>query len=90
VSSRRREGPAPAPWSAYIVRCRDGTLYCGATNDVEGRVAAHNAGAGAKYTRGRRPVRLVFSREVGSRSEALREEVRIKGLTRQEKMMLLK
>jgi putative endonuclease len=75
-------------WSVYVVRCRDGSLYCGATNDVTSRIAAHNEGCGAKYTRGRRPVRLVFSREAGSRSEALREEARIKGLTRQEKLKL--
>ena len=77
-------------WWVYVVRCRDGSLYCGATNDVRSRIAAHNEGCGAKYTRGRRPVRLVFSRKTGTRSAALREEARIKGLTRQEKMKLVR
>lgn len=50
------------PWFVYIVRCRDGSLYTGATNDLDKRVRAHNAGKGARYTRSRRPVELVFSR----------------------------
>ena len=77
-------------WWVYLVRCNDGSLYCGATNDVKERIAAHNAGRGAKYTRGRFPVRLVFSRKLGARSAALREEARIKRLTRCEKMALLR
>ena len=72
------------------MRCRDGTLYCGATNDVAGRIAAHNEGRGAKYLRGRRPVRLAFARRIGAKPAALREEARIKRLTRAEKLMLIK
>ncbi len=76
-------------WWVYIVQCADSTLYCGATNDVEARVAAHNAGQGARYTRARGPVKLAFCREIGSKPAALREEARIKKLTRVEKLRLI-
>lgn len=76
-------------WYVYIVRCRDRSLYCGSTNDVPARVAAHNAGTGARYTRSRLPVRLAFCREMGSKPAALREEARIKALTRAEKLRLI-
>ena len=75
-------------WHVYIVRCADGTLYCGATNDLKGRIKAHDAGQGAKYTRGRGPVELVFRRRMGSKSAALIEEARLKRLTRREKLAL--
>lgn len=76
------------PWFVYIVRCRDGSLYTGATNDLDKRVRAHNDGKGARYTRSRRPVVLVFSRRARDKSSALRQEYRLKQLTRLEKLAL--
>ena len=75
-------------WWVYLLECIDGTLYCGISNDVEARVAKHNAGKGAAYTRGRRPVRLVWSKEVGSKSAALKREHQIKQMGRAEKLKL--
>ena len=72
---------------AYILLCADGTLYTGWTNDIEKRLAAHNAGRGAKYTRGRRPVTLLYSEEC-AKSEAMSREAAIKKLSREEKLML--
>ena len=77
-------------WQVYIVLCNDGTLYCGITKDVELRVYHHNQGRGAKYTRGRRPVHLVWFSYEMTRSEAAREEIRIKKLTRSEKWDLIR
>jgi putative endonuclease len=76
-------------WYVYLLGCADGTLYCGATNDLKGRVEAHNAGTGAKYTRGRRPVTLVYYRPCQSKQSALRTERNIKKLPRKEKQKLL-
>ena len=73
----------------YMLRCKDGTLYTGVTADVERRVAQHNAGKGAKYLRGRLPARLVYREACPSRGEALRRELRIKALSRQEKEALI-
>ena len=73
----------------YIVQCRDGTLYTGFTTDVLQRVARHNAGKGARYTRSRRPVTLVYSCGYFSKSVAMRQEARIKRLTRKEKEVLI-
>ena len=72
----------------YLLRCRDGTLYCGWTNDLERRVAAHNAGAGAKYTNSRRPVELAYYEAFATKREAMRREAEIKRLTRREKLAL--
>lgn len=72
----------------YIVRCADGTLYTGWTTDVQKRVAAHNAGCGAKYTRSRRPVRLVWSRAYPTKHDAMHWEWQIKQLSRAEKEAL--
>lgn len=72
-----------------MLRCADGTLYCGCTPDLEARLKAHNEGIGAKYTRGRGPVKLVFRRRAGNKPLALREEARIKRLTRPEKLKLM-
>ncbi|MDE2293491.1 MAG: GIY-YIG nuclease family protein [Elusimicrobia bacterium] len=69
-------------WSVYVVRCADGTLYTGVTTDLARRVAQHNAGRGAAYTRARRPVSLVWSRPARSRSAALKREAAIKALPR--------
>jgi putative endonuclease len=73
----------------YLLRCADGTLYCGWTSDVERRLAAHQAGTGARYTRSRLPVVLAWSRELASRSAAMSEEARIKRLPRPEKERLI-
>jgi putative endonuclease len=76
-------------WFVYIVECRDGSLYTGVTNDLERRVGQHNAGKGAKYTRARRPVVLVWSQPVTDKSAALKEEWRIKQLSRREKLAIV-
>ena len=73
----------------YILRCADGTLYTGYTDDVERRCAAHNSGRGAKYTRGRRPVTVVYRERCDDRSGALRREAAIKSLTRSQKEQLI-
>ena len=72
----------------YLLRCRDGTLYCGWTNDLERRLRAHSQGTASRYTRARRPVKLAWSKRLASRSEAMREEARIKRLSRSEKLQL--
>lgn len=73
----------------YILRCADGTLYTGWTNDLERRIAAHNAGKGAKYTRSRLPVVLLYSEQCNTREEAMSREWHIKRMTREEKMTLI-
>ncbi|MBS1149624.1 MAG: Excinuclease subunit-like protein, partial [Myxococcaceae bacterium] len=67
-----------ASWSVYIVRCCDGSLYTGVSNDVPARVQRHNDGKGARYTRSRRPVALVWRRRVKDKSAALRLEAALK------------
>lgn len=76
-------------WFVYILRCADGTFYTGMTDDVIRREAVHNSGKGAKYTRGRTPVQVVYSEECESYSAALKREYAIKKLRRQEKIELL-
>ena len=76
-------------WKLYILRCCDGSLYTGITTDIEKRIAAHNAGKGAKYTRSRRPVVLAYSEVCGSHSEALKRELKIKAMPREEKLTLI-
>lgn len=73
----------------YIVRCKDDTLYCGWTNDLEKRIASHNAGTGAKYTRNRAPVELVYYEIFETKEDAMRREYAIKQLTRQQKVKLI-
>lgn len=73
----------------YILKCRDGTLYTGWTNDLNRRVAAHNAGQGAKYTKSRRPVELLYFEELSSKSEALKREAAIKKMSRSEKLRMI-
>jgi putative endonuclease len=80
----------PKDWSVYIARCADGSLYTGVAKDVKARLAAHNSGRGAAYTRARRPVRLVHREDGHTRSTALSREAGIKTLTRLEKLALLK
>ncbi len=76
-------------WHLYLLRCGDGTLYCGIALDVPARLAQHEAGKGAKYTRGRTPLELVYSEVCVSRSEALKRERAVKSLTRPEKLELI-
>jgi len=78
-----------ADWFVYIVRCADRSLYTGVSIDVRARVAAHNNGKGARYTRGRGPVRLAYEERAGTRSAALRREQAIKRLTRADKLRLI-
>ena len=73
----------------YMLRCGDGSLYTGSTNDVERRLKAHQSGKGAKYTRSRPPVALAYQEELPDKSAALRREAAIKSLTRQEKLALI-
>jgi putative endonuclease len=73
----------------YLLRCADGSLYCGWTNDVARRLAAHAAGTASRYTRARRPVELAWQLEVADRRAALREEARIKRLPRRAKLRLV-
>ena len=73
----------------YILRCADDTLYCGWTNDLQKRLAAHNAGTASKCTRSRRPVELVYYEEFATKQEAMRREYQIKRLSRQEKLELI-
>ncbi|MCG8435898.1 MAG: GIY-YIG nuclease family protein [Gammaproteobacteria bacterium] len=77
-------------WYVYLLRCSDGSLYCGISNRLFYRIDQHNKGKGAKYTRSRLPVKLVWCRLVGSKSSALKEESRIKGLSRSQKLSLIK
>ena len=73
----------------YIVKCADGTLYTGWTNDLEKRMKAHNSGKGAKYTKTRRPVKLVYYEAHDTKNEAMSREYAIKQLTRKEKLKLM-
>ncbi|WP_243208471.1 GIY-YIG nuclease family protein [Oscillibacter hominis] len=73
----------------YMLRCADGSLYTGYTNDVDRRVAVHNSGRGAKYTRSRRPVSVVYRERCADRSSALRREAAVKQLTHAQKERLL-
>ncbi len=74
----------------YILKCRGGTLYVGSTNDIDKRVAVHNAGKGAKYTRGRLPVKLLYTESFETKGEALKRELALKRLSRKEKLLLTK
>ena len=78
-------------WYVYIVECSDGSLYTGITTDVDRRLLEHNYSfKAAKYTRSRRPVRMIWTKEVANRSEASKEEYRIKRLKRKQKLELIK
>lgn len=98
----RREGRAPPParradrpaarrgaWRVYLLRCRDGSLYAGATNDLARRLEAHARGRGSRYTRSRLPVALAYSERAADRGAALRREAALKRLTRAEKLALV-
>lgn len=73
----------------YILKCNDNSLYTGWTNDITHRLKMHNEGKGAKYTRGRGPVELVYLEEFETKQEAMSREAKIKRLTRKEKLMLI-
>ena len=75
-------------WHVYLIRCRDGSLYCGITMDVAARLEQHQAGKGAKYTRGRGPLEVVYREACGTRTAALRRERAIKRLRREAKLRL--
>jgi putative endonuclease len=76
-------------WHVYLLRCRDGTLYAGVTNDLRARLARHAAGKGARYTRSRLPVELAWTVRARDRGAALRREASLKRLTRAEKLRLV-
>jgi putative endonuclease len=74
---------------AYLLRCSDGTIYCGYTTDPRRRTAVHNSGRGAKYTRSRLPVELVYTESFATKSEALKREAALKKLSHMEKILLI-
>ena len=76
-------------WCVYILRCADGSLYTGITTDLDRRCKQHNAGTASRYTRSRLPVELVYQEARDSQSEALKRELEIKALTRQQKESLI-
>ncbi|HJW09214.1 MAG TPA: GIY-YIG nuclease family protein [Holophagaceae bacterium] len=79
-----------APWSVYLLRCGDGTLYCGIAKDVAARLEQHRTGKGARYTKGRSPLELVYLEACDSRPAALRREAAIKRLDRAAKLELMR
>ncbi len=95
----RQSGPAAAgngqqkmadnTYKVYMLRCADGSLYTGITNDIEKRLRAHNNGSAARYTRGRRPVELVYTEDAADKPSALRRELQINALTREQKLRLI-
>ena len=76
-------------WSVYLVRCKDNSLYCGISNDVQKRVITHNKGKGAKYTKYRVPVVLVYCEEIGALGDALRRERQIKNMSKNKKEQMI-
>ncbi len=76
-------------WYLYILQCGDGSLYTGITTDVEKRLEAHRSGKGAKYTRGRSPLELKYREACGTHSDALKRELEVKHLSREEKLALI-
>jgi putative endonuclease len=88
VVTEREEKPGVA-WFVYVLRCRDGTLYTGVTTDTGKRTLEHNRGTGARYTRARRPVRLVYVETAADRAAAQRRESEIKRMRRGEKQALI-
>lgn len=76
-------------WKLYLLRCGDGTLYCGIALDVDARLAQHRAGKGAKYTRGRGPLELIYTEPCASKNDALKRERAVKRMTRAAKLALI-
>jgi len=89
MTGARSGASTPSRWFVYILRCADASLYTGITTDLQRRVAEHDAGRGAKYTRSRRPVALCYHELAADRSEASRREAEIKRLRRAEKLILI-
>jgi putative endonuclease len=88
-TAARRETPSTARrWCVYLLRCGDGTLYAGITNDVQKRLHAHRTGRGARYTRGRGPLTLVHCEPVADKSAALKREHALKRLPRAQKLLV--
>ncbi len=77
-------------WALYIVECIDKTYYTGITTDIDRRIAQHNCGDGAKYTKGRAPVKLLYTEKFENRSDASKREIAIKSLSKEQKMVLVK
>jgi putative endonuclease len=90
AAAGRRRKPSGQAWFVYILRCGDGSLYTGITNDLERRVRLHGAGRGARYTRSRLPVRLVWRERCADRSGALVRECAVKALGRARKLKLIR
>jgi predicted GIY-YIG superfamily endonuclease len=82
--------PPGDPWLVYILRCADGSLYTGITKDVKRRCQQHNDGTASRYTRSRRPTKLVYQEAHASRSSALKREAAIKAMTRRDKLALIR
>ena len=76
-------------YSCYLLRCVDGSYYCGISNDVDARILVHNSGRGSKYVRSRLPAVLVYVERCGSKSEAMKRERQIKSMSRQQKIQLI-
>jgi putative endonuclease len=81
--------PCAPPWFVYVARCSDATLYVGIALDVDARIAAHDAGRGARYTRGRGPLSVLATRRCRTKGDALRVELALKSLNRVEKLGLV-
>ncbi|MBI4210044.1 MAG: GIY-YIG nuclease family protein [Candidatus Diapherotrites archaeon] len=78
------------PYFVYLLECADGSYYCGYTSDIGKRIAAHNAGTGARYTRSRRPVKLVYCEGIRTRKAAMKREIEVKTFTKLEKRVLVR
>ena len=89
TAPRRTKVPAAAAWIVYILRCRDGSLYTGITNDLSRRLQAHAAGKASRYTRSRLPVRPVYQEPQATKSLALKREAAIKAISRAAKLRLV-
>ena len=87
---RQRAKPPGETWYVYLLRCADGSLYTGIAKDVSRRLEKHNAGKASRYTRSRRPVRLIYQEDRPNQSSALKREATIKAMTRQGKLALIR
>jgi predicted GIY-YIG superfamily endonuclease len=88
--NRHQDEPSSDPWFVYILRCVDGSLYTGITKDVKRRCHQHNDGTASRYSRSRRPTKLVWQEAHPGRSSALKREAAIKAMTRREKLALIR
>ena len=89
MARAKADAGKPAGWLVYLLRCADGSLYTGITNDLPQRLEAHQSGKGARYTRARLPVELLYSEGAPDRSAATKRETAIKGLSRVKKLALV-